>query len=257
MYRRSKFVVMAMAVSMLTTQAVTTAVAPLAVYAATKLDTPDNLGWDDDNECIAIWDEVENAKQYEVYLYKESDDSDSYSKVAEIKTKKAKYNFKKKMTSEGSYSFRVKALSSKSSGDSSWSDYSDSTWVSKSRASFNDSKGNQDTSASGPGVTKTQETAAQSENQMNNSGAFIQASNYVYGWQQDANGWWWKNDDGSSYPVNCWRWLDGNKDGVAECYYFNAYGYMLANTTTPDGYFVNADGAWAEPNGAVHTMQSR
>lgn len=36
---------------------------PMAVYAATRLDAPDNTGWDDDNECIAIWDEVEGAKQ--------------------------------------------------------------------------------------------------------------------------------------------------------------------------------------------------
>ena len=61
---------------------------PMAVYAAVRLDAPDNTGWDDDNECIAIWDEVEGAKQYEVYLYKESEDSDSRSKIAEVKVKK-------------------------------------------------------------------------------------------------------------------------------------------------------------------------
>lgn len=70
-------------------------------------------------------------------------------------------------------------------------------------------------------------------------------------WKLDNVGWWWQNDDGS-YPVNCWEWLDGNKDGVAECYYFCADGYMLAATTTLDGYTVNADGAW-DLNGAVQT----
>ena len=65
------------------------------------------------------------------------------------------------------------------------------------------------------------------------------------GWQLDTNGYWWQNDDGS-YPTNSWQWLDGNGDGVAECYYFDGNGYMLANTTTPDGYQVNADGAWVE-----------
>ena len=64
-------------------------------------------------------------------------------------------------------------------------------------------------------------------------------------WQLDSIGWWWQNDDGS-YPTNSWQWLDGNGDGVAECYYFDGNGYMLANTTTPDGYQVNADGAWVE-----------
>lgn len=65
------------------------------------------------------------------------------------------------------------------------------------------------------------------------------------GWQLDTDGYWWQNNDGT-YPTNSWQWLDGNGDGVAECYYFGADGYMLANTTTPDGYTVNADGAWIE-----------
>ena len=70
-------------------------------------------------------------------------------------------------------------------------------------------------------------------------------------WLSDASGWWWKNDDGS-WPANCWMWLDGNGDGVAECYYFNGGGYCLMNTTTPDGYQVNENGAWVV-NGVVQT----
>lgn len=61
-------------------------------------------------------------------------------------------------------------------------------------------------------------------------------------WKQDSNGWWWQNDDGS-YPVSTWQWLDGNKDGLSESYYFNEAGYLVTNTTI-DGYTVNADGAW-------------
>ena len=72
------------------------------------------------------------------------------------------------------------------------------------------------------------------------------------GWQSDANGWWWQNEDGS-YPSNTWQWIEGNGDGVAECYYFRPDEYMLSNTTTPDGYTVNADGAWTV-NGAVQTQ---
>lgn len=62
-------------------------------------------------------------------------------------------------------------------------------------------------------------------------------------WKNDSRGYWWQNDDGS-YPVNCWQWLDGNQDGISECYYFDGNGYMLANTITPDGYQVKGDGAW-------------
>lgn len=52
-------------------------------------------------------------------------------------------------------------------------------------------------------------------------------------WQQDSIGWWYQNDDGT-YAKNEWV---GN-------YYCGSDGYMLVNTTTPDGYTVGADGAW-------------
>lgn len=68
-------------------------------------------------------------------------------------------------------------------------------------------------------------------------------------WQQDATGYWYQNDDGS-YAVGGWQWIDG------KCYYFDGNGYMLANTTTPDGYQVNADGAWTE-NGIVKTQAAQ
>ena len=59
-----------------------------------------------------------------------------------------------------------------------------------------------------------------------------------------------------------WQWIDGNGDGLKECYYFNQddtnslglpQGAMLKNTTTPDGYTVNANGEWVV-NGVVQTM---
>lgn len=62
-------------------------------------------------------------------------------------------------------------------------------------------------------------------------------------WQQDASGWWWQRTD-NSYPADEWKWIDGNGDGTAESYYFDQNGYLITNTTTPDGYTVNADGAW-------------
>lgn len=62
-------------------------------------------------------------------------------------------------------------------------------------------------------------------------------------WLQNEIGWWYQNDD-FSYPVNGWYWIDGNNDGIAECYYFDESGYCLISTTTPDGYTVDVNGAW-------------
>lgn len=71
--------------------------------------------------------------------------------------------------------------------------------------------------------------------------------------KQDAN-WIWVNDDGSR-NANGWFWLDGNKDGVYECYYFDANGIMAFDTTV-DGYLVNSDGQWVE-NGVIQTKGTR
>lgn len=55
-------------------------------------------------------------------------------------------------------------------------------------------------------------------------------------WKQDTKGWWYQNEDGG-YPVNSWQNISGKQ------YYFNESGYILTNTTTPDGKQVGADGA--------------
>lgn len=57
-------------------------------------------------------------------------------------------------------------------------------------------------------------------------------------WKQDEKGWWYQNDDGS-YPKNQWF-----QDADGKSYYFGDDGYMLTNTTTPDGYYVNKIGEW-------------
>lgn len=62
-------------------------------------------------------------------------------------------------------------------------------------------------------------------------------------WKSNSVGWWYEHEDGSYY-TNGWQWVDGNNDGIAECYYFDALGYCLMNTTTPDGYLVDNNGAW-------------
>ncbi len=51
---------------------------------------------------------------------------------------------------------------------------------------------------------------------------------------KNQNKWWYEMENGS-YPTNGWQWIDGNGDGVAESYYFDNSGWLLTNTTTPDG----------------------
>lgn len=93
------------------------------------------------------------------------------------------------------------------------------------------------------------------------------------------------SDGWHSYPNNTWTYGKGNNtlaknefltiDGAT--YYFNSKGYMLTgwqsiggayyyfdktsgalwrNTTTPDGYYVNADGIWSDASGNVQKATS-
>lgn len=62
-------------------------------------------------------------------------------------------------------------------------------------------------------------------------------------WRANSTGFWYVNDDGS-YPTNAWQWIDGDGDGIYQCFAFDENGYLLLNQTTPDGYLVGEAGAW-------------
>ena len=66
-------------------------------------------------------------------------------------------------------------------------------------------------------------------------------------WEPSGTDWKYMQDDGS-YMTNGWQWIDGKS------YYFDENGIMLADTTTPDGYTVNADGQWVV-NGVIQTQK--
>ena len=61
---------------------------------------------------------------------------------------------------------------------------------------------------------------------------------YQASWKQDSTGWWY-GDASGWYAVSSWQKIDNI------WYYFGADGYMVTNQYV-DGYWVNADGAWAE-----------
>lgn len=77
---------------------------------------------------------------------------------------------------------------------------------------------------------------------------FVSISSYAAVWKQDAKGWWVDNGDGT-YKKNEW-YKDNGKD-----YYLGADGYMLTNTTTPDGYKVGADGSWINEKAPLFDYQ--
>ena len=61
------------------------------------------------------------------------------------------------------------------------------------------------------------------------------------------NAWWYDLGNGKYY-LSSWQWIDGNHDGIAECYCFDENGWMFENTITPDRFTVNENGAWTVDN---------
>ena len=70
------------------------------------------------------------------------------------------------------------------------------------------------------------------------------------GWEQ--TGATWKYQNAGTYYNDGWHWIDGNGDNIAECYFFNIDSSLLSNSTTPDNFTVNENGAWTV-NGVVQT----
>lgn len=67
-------------------------------------------------------------------------------------------------------------------------------------------------------------------------------------WCTGSKGWWYDIENGS-YWANGWAWIDGNNDGIAECYFFDENGWLYVSTMIGK-YEVDENGAWIE-NGVV------
>ncbi len=79
------------------------------------------------------------------------------------------------------------------------------------------------------------------------------ASAFAAGWElgtgDHASQWKYVNEDSSL--LTGWHVIDGNKDGIAEWYYFDQEGWLATSCTTPDGYTVNENGAWVKDGQVV------
>ncbi|MCD8084210.1 MAG: hypothetical protein LUE86_12065 [Clostridiales bacterium] len=234
-----------------------------AAATKTRLATVQDAYWDDDDITIARWEEVEDAYQYEIYLYRDD------SKVASPKTKKEYINLKSYMKVAGDYYFKVRALA-KSSGsykDGYWSEESDECYISETRAEFNANGGQYNTQ--GPGtetqaadeaVTEettaetatdettaeaaTEETAAEAaaaETEAGTETAAVETEAAATGWKQAEDGrWWYQNEDGS-WPVSTW-WQDSS---TGKWYCFDEAGYVRTGWIDSGDvhYYCDADGA--------------
>mgnify|MGYP000976659886 CR=1 FL=1 len=181
------------------------------------------LEWDE-SDGTASWYECEDAKKYEVRLYRGSS-----AVTSAITTTDTSYNFSSYITKSGTYTFKVRGVYS-SSKKGSWEE-SDSWYVSSDDAEdISSQSGSPAGTATGAGA-----------------------------WLKDNVGWWYCNAD-KTYTINNWQYINNywyyfNGTGYmvtgwinwnSKWYYCGESGAMYANATTPDGYYVGSDGAWIQ-----------
>lgn len=181
---------------------------------------PGSASWDASHTGSGSWTAASGAKYYQVQLLREGGVLGSTVSVYDTA-----YNFASMMTAPGSYRFRVRAVETGTNAKSDWT--ASDTWK----------------------VTQEELNSIQSQ-----AGT----------WQRSADGakWWWRRSDGT-WPASQWLLINGYY------YYFDENGYMctgwinlngtsyyldttgtlpegamFANRRTPDGYWVDASGAW-------------
>lgn len=189
----------------------------------------ESVEWDGDYSPVATWEEGQGAKSYQVRLYRGS------SSVTEaFTTTNTYYNFSSYFTKTGEYYFRVRSVGSNSKKGE---------WVESDTMTVDDAQ-----------LSLIRSGYYSASNNANGNGP-SSGSGY---WLQDGVGWWYRNADGS-YTTNGWQYINNAWycfDNVGYMRtgwipYNNAWYYcdvrtgaMLVNTVTPDGYRVDANGAW-------------
>lgn len=190
----------------------------------------ENVYWEDDNSPIAHWETTDGARSYQVRLYRGS------SSIGEtVTTTDTTYNFASRITREGEYYFKVRAVNS----NSKKGEWYEADYIYVDEEMLDDIKNG----TYGGGTSSSPTPSAPAG-----------------GWIQDHIGWWYRNSDGT-YPTNGWMQINGAwycfdsvgymRTGWIEAggawYYCDAVnGNMLVNTRTPDGYYVDSNGVWIQ-----------
>ena len=161
--------------------------------------------------------------------------------VCGILTKETSYDFKNEIPKTGHYFLSLSAVESKPNS---------LTWSVKN-----------DYSPCSVDLGDTVKNGWEKWNTLGSSGSPVEAiiASYQDGWRQEADGRWYYVTDETENARYCgsWLWIDGNRDGIAECYYFDYDGYLLTNVPASgeeptncsynhNQFFngTNADGAW-------------
>ncbi|MBE6004741.1 MAG: hypothetical protein E7232_11785 [Lachnospiraceae bacterium] len=84
--------------------------------------------------------------------------------------------------------------------------------------------------------------------------SMLSTATFAGQWIKEGKCWRYNNGDGT-YPTSSWHWIDGNNDGIAECYYFDSEGYLVTNTQIEKYHHdVNENGAMLDYDGTVMTL---
>lgn len=166
------------------------------------LGTTDDARWVERTPGKALWDKVDYASAYELRLYR---GSKSILRVEKVTTNS--YDFYDSLDREGYYTFWVRAIPKDTDQEKylekgEWVE-SDEFYVDEgglpARLPGSNSSGNGSTPGDGS-------TPGNNPNQA--------------GWQQDGNGWWYRQSNGSAVKNN-WAFINN------KWYLFDSSGYML------------------------------
>lgn len=166
-----------------------------------------------DSDGEGTWTSVAGARKYELRLYRGS------TMVGSSKnTSDTEYDFSSMITRKGDYFFKVRAIGHNSGDKSDWTK-SDSYYFDESLSSSSwwddDDDGPGSSDSDSPGSPGGPDGPGNPRYTGGNGGP----GNAGSGWQQNQNGWWYKNADGS-YPVSAWLFTDNN------WFHFDNSGYM-------------------------------
>lgn len=183
-----------------------------------EIGEPTGLRWNEKG--IAIWEPVNGAGTYSVRIRR---NGNSISSSSAPTTEVSVYNFSTKITKTGEYTFQVRA-------NGRYKKTKSSEWI-------------------------TSPVFQVDEAQLAYIREHAEADSGLPGqWLEDEIGTWYAFTTGE-VPINTWKEIDGywyyfNESGYIAKeqwignYYVGSSGKMLTNTTTPDGYYVDENGAW-------------